>query len=322
MDLERLNKALSTYEVAEHIFKVDNGKTLSEALILLEAANAERAETNEDELSLKNALKNVPSPRTTKPKILMGVNKTRVVMNGKPDAPSKRFSSVVNSADKEFNRLTREDAIDNHRSAVNGELPWKKRNVSASMMKSVKNAAAKSRANVAACQSEHGLNLQAEGILSKAVALKEVNNTPAARSIVAHGTPSERSVKDMLPPSWRNSDEVPSLPVDREIDTRNAMPDEFRPKITPTVDKSFGAVAARTKAAATISRPVASKAGIDNPETNAQGEIADKYWPYPKAAVTKQAQDKTNSNRAPRHDVSLRNPKKPAQQFDPIDGAI
>ena len=39
MDLERLNKALSTYEVAEHIYKVDNGKTLGEALAMLEAAN-------------------------------------------------------------------------------------------------------------------------------------------------------------------------------------------------------------------------------------------------------------------------------------------
>jgi hypothetical protein len=31
MDLDRLNKALATYEVAEHIYNVDKGKTLGEA---------------------------------------------------------------------------------------------------------------------------------------------------------------------------------------------------------------------------------------------------------------------------------------------------
>jgi hypothetical protein len=85
MDLERLNKALSTYEVAEHIYNVDNGKTLSEALSLLEKANAENDENvNDDDadpLSLKQALKHRKAPTGAKSPI---ANKTIVMGKTKP----------------------------------------------------------------------------------------------------------------------------------------------------------------------------------------------------------------------------------------------
>jgi len=310
MDLERLNKALVTYEVAEHIYNVDNGKTLSEALNLLEKANAQNDlnmnDDDADPLSLKQALKHRAAPTgarspTDGKMIQLGVNRSKVSFNGQNvrKNPTKSYENAVGRVEKISKSMAEDENC----------VPWKKRNVSDNQISMVKKAVLKSvAARQEGFEGHFKLSESAEAILRAKIALKEditpKNNTVAAQSIRARGTPSEESVKSMLP-----KDDLPALRV-RDYDTKSMLPAEFRPKITPTEDKSFGAMARSTKAASTIERAVASKDGIINPETNSQGEIADKYWPHPKAAVTKQAKDKTNPK--------TREGQWPANPADPV----
>src|ERR1700733_2895632 len=145
MDLERLNKALVTYEVAEHIYNVDNGKTLSEALNLLEKANAQNDlnmnDDDADSLSLKQALKHRAAPTgarspTDGKMIQLGVNRTKTLFNGQPvrKNPTKSFDDAVSKVD----RISKSMAEDENC------VPWKKRNVSANQVRVIKNAVKKS----------------------------------------------------------------------------------------------------------------------------------------------------------------------------------
>jgi hypothetical protein len=277
-DLRRLSRMLGTFEIAKDLVDTYGMETVGEALSMVEAANAE----NEDPgpATIQGAMKianEAGEPWRAKP-IQLGKNRSVVKFNGvsaKPDAPVKKFNQIVNKSTSDFARLTAEDR---------DELPWKRRDVSASKLRVIKDAVLRSQETKKKCVEEHqafSVNETAMSILKAHTArkaLQEGNNTSAARTIVANGTPTEKSVKDMLPPSWKNSNEVPTLPVERDINTQNALPDDFKPKIEKTEDRSFGAQAARTKAAATIARPVASKGEIPNPETNDQGEVADKYY--------------------------------------------
>ena len=280
MDLDRLNKALVTYEVAEHIYKVDDGKTLSEALSLLEKANAENDELNDDdsgELSLKQAMKHRKAPTgarspTDGKMIQLGVNRTKTLFNGQPvrKNPTKSFDDAVSKVDRVSKSMAEDENC----------VPWKKRNVSANQVATVKRAVLKSvAARKEGFEGHFSVNEQATAILRARIALKEAV-TPAQRSIQTHPSAAEGSYK--VPP--RVPSEFDSA-AQRAADTKARIPAEFKPKIEATKDLSFGAMAARTKAASTIERPVASKDGIINPETNSQGEIADQYWPHPKAAV-------------------------------------
>jgi hypothetical protein len=302
MELERLNKALSTYEVAEHIYKVDDGKTLSEALSLLESANAQNHENMNDDdadpLSLKQALKHRAAPTGTRSPtdgkmIQLGVNHTKTLFHGHP---------VRNNPTKS----RAEDQLDNHRGA---ELPWiSKKGNNVSKVQLIKNACAKARL-AKESENPYQLNAVMENFLRKKAAetraLEEGTLTPAQRSISAHPSAAGGSYKvpSRVPSEFDSA-------AQRAADTKARMPAEFKPKIEATKDRSFGAMAARTKAASTIERPVASKDGIINPETDSQGEIADEYWPHPKAAVIKQAKDKTNPK--------TREGQWPANPADPV----
>jgi hypothetical protein len=305
MDLDRLNKALATYEVAEHIYKVDDGKTLSEALRLLENANADNDENMNDDdadpLSLKQALKHRAAPTgarspTADKQIVLGKHKTRVSFGG---IERKNTSKSFDAAASKVDRVSKSMAEDENC------VPWKKRNVSANQVATVKRAVLKSvAARKEGFEGHFSVNEQATAILRARIALKEAV-TPAQRSIQTHPSAAEGSYK--VPP--RVPSEFDSA-AQRAADTKARIPAEFKPKIEATKDLSFGAMAARTKAASTIERPVASKDGIINPETSSQGDIADQYWPHPKAAVTKQAKDKTNPK--------TREGQWPANPADPV----
>jgi hypothetical protein len=295
MDLSRLNKALSTYEVAEHIYKVDNGKTLGEALNLLEKANAQNdVNINDDDadpLSLKQALKHRAAPtgarsQTDGKMIQLGVNRSKVSFNSQNvrENPTKSYDDAVGRVEKISKSMAEDENC----------VPWKKRNVSSSQVAMVKKAVLRSReAQKEGFEGHFTVSESTAAMLSAHIArkasLKEGTLTPAQRSISAHPSAAEGSPKIPV----RVPSEFDSA-AQRAADTKARIPAEFKPKIEATKDRSFGAMAARTKAASTIERPVASKAGLDNPETNSQGAIVDKYWPHPKAAVIKQAKDKTN----------------------------
>ena len=141
--------------------------------------------------------------------------------------------------------------------------------------------------------------------------------TSAARTLKTTPLTGEPSLKTQLPKDFSDNPlsniEVQKnvngttkatthLPTDvairmPEFDTRKSLPAEFSPKLTASQDNSFGAMALGTKAAATLDRPLASRAGIDNPETNDQGAVADRFCGAGKSrpkATTTQTQDKTN----------------------------
>jgi hypothetical protein len=117
--------------------------------------------------------------------------------------------------------------------------------------------------------------------------LQDANNTAAARTIVAHPLNDKPPVKTQIPKessdpgladvkAQKNVADANDIAIRMPVwDTASSLPAEFAPKITPTQDRSFSAM---TTAQKTLSRP---KPEFSNPETNAQGEVADKYWPHP-----------------------------------------
>jgi hypothetical protein len=111
-----------------------------------------------------------------------------------------------------------------------------------------------------------GINAVAANILKRR-ALQEVIS-PAARTIQI---PRERTTADLLPLEFANTKGVSVNPPSRTV--ADQLPDDFRPKITATKDQSF---VARTNAAKTLDRGKSME--VPNPEINAQGEVADKYW--------------------------------------------
>jgi hypothetical protein len=315
MDLSRLHKALSTYEVAEHIFKVDNGKTLGEALALLQGANEEAG----GPLSLKNALKNTPNARGKDP-IVMGANPSKVGLHTagddkfKPKDGTKAFQTAADKVQRISRGLATEDQFPDHRTVNNGELGWIKRKPSADQLATVKKAALKCAAQ--RNENRFAVNETAMQILKAHSERKLQEATAAARTIVAHPLTGENSVKAALPKEFSGS-RLADATVQRNVadaadvsirmpnwDVKSSLPDEFRPKIEKTADRSFGA------AAKSIQRP----SDIDFKDQEAAQEL-------PKATTT-QAQDKTNDNRDPVWDVNLKSPKKPQQGFASVNGAI
>jgi hypothetical protein len=224
-----------------------------------------------------------PTPSWKPKTITVGGNKTKTVFKGvsaKPDAPVKKFSSIVNKSTSDFNRLTAEDHIDDHRSA-NGELPWKKRNVSADQVAAVKRAALKSREAQKQDLEEHqifNVNETAMAILRRARDLKETI-TPAQQTIVAHGT-SAQAVAAALPKAWTNSDEAPVMAV-KDVDTRSALPDEFRPQTAAEKAKA-NTLKGWTDAARTLDK---GNPAFRDQSRNDQGLISVNQ-PFAKAAST------------------------------------
>jgi hypothetical protein len=206
MDLSRLQKALSTYEVAEHIYKVDNGKTLGEALNMLQEArdNQDSPENDEDNTDTEDHLKNTPNSKT-KPNIVLGANKTKVLdtrvkSNSGPalkNNSGKAFASAGKSVSSAQKSLS-DSFIDDHR-GVNWVNPERER-ATKNHVRVVKDAVKKSLATRAGCEAEYfGLtNEKAIQILRNRKALQE-SLTPAQASIVPHKMASEASVRAKLP---------------------------------------------------------------------------------------------------------------------------
>jgi hypothetical protein len=318
--LKKLEHIISRAEVAEALYSLDEGKSLNAALDRLVDAGratrytqpfgegvAENAEnTNDDDadpLSLTQALKHRKAPTGAaapigNKAIVLGKNKSRVNFNGVDTRKTSKSFDVAAGRVSSVQKGMSEDFLDNHCAVNNGNLEWIKRKPSASMVASVKAAALKSRANKTACENEYlGINETAMTILSAHAALKEDNNTIAARTLKTY-TADEPSVRDRLPDTFKQSGLLPAqrqpnvdkttatttqLPTTDDVairmpefDTRKGLAGtEFAPKITPTTDNSFAAQAGRMKnptaAAATLDRP---KPVFKSTEDNDQGPIS------------------------------------------------
>ena len=274
-----------------------------------------------DNLKLANVIHRVSVEEDATPAwkarpIKLEVNKTATRFNGasgKKD-PVKTFNSIVNKSTSEFSKLTAEDAIDNHRGAA---LPWVKRNLSKNAVRAEKDAALRSRREKEQEErpsiEEHeqiGINRIAEQIIRRKL---NEGLTPAQQTI---RIPKERTTADLLPFEFSNAKGVSVNPPNRTV--ADLLPDDFKPKITATKDQSF---VARTKAAKTLGTP--KKADVPNPETNDQGEVANKHWPHPepttttnsgKDSYTPAGQKKTGVKT--QFDVNLAKPPKPGQYGD------
>jgi hypothetical protein len=312
--LKKLERFMSNVEIAEMLYDLDDGKSLKVAVERLENAGlAQRFdkpfqhpaldEVDDDHDELENALKHRAAPTGVKAPIgnkaiVLGKNKSRVDFNGVDTRKASKSFDVAAGRVSSVQKGMSEDFLDNHRAVNNGNLEWIKRKPSASMIASVKAAALKSRANKTACENEYlGINETAMAILSAHAALKEDNNTIAARTLKTY-TADEPSVRDRLPDTFKQSGLLPAqrqpnvdettatttqLPTTDDVairmpefDTRKGLAGtEFAPKITPTTDNSFAAQAGRMKnptaAAATRDRP---KPVFKSTEDNDQGPIS------------------------------------------------
>jgi hypothetical protein len=317
--LDIMERALKEFEVAKWLIDTQGVKTVGEALRRIEERDAERIanavhipEDSDLNPTLKAAFANTRQAKGREP-IKLGVNRTPI-LNGKSVTKKSSFKNIVSQSDKEFNKLTAEDNITNHRSS-NGELEWinpsKDRNTK-NKVRVIKGAVRKSVANRAACEAEHfGINETAMNILKRHISLKEAA-TPAARTLATHKV-NEPSVRSQLPKAFydsglaniqlqKNVDNATrattQLPTDDiairmpEYDTRSMLPPEFRPKIAgPATDylKADGRMKNPTAAEATRDRKVFTKTNYENPEETPAGETADRYWPHPEPTT------KTNS---------------------------
>jgi hypothetical protein len=318
--LKKLEHIISRAEVAEALYSLDEGKSLNAALDrLVDAGRATRytqpfgegvtknaENTNDDDadpFSLTQALKHRKAPTGAAAPIgnnaiVLGKNKSRVNFNGVDTRKTSKSFDVAAGRVSSVQKGMSEDFLDNHRAVNNGNLEWIKRKPSASMIASVKAAALKSRANKTACENEYlGINETAMAILSAHAALKEDNNTIAARTLKTY-TADQPSVRDRLPDTFKQSGLLPAqrqpnvdettatttqLPTTDDVairmpefDTRKGLAGtEFAPKITPTTDNSFAAQTGRMKnptaAAATRDRP---KPVFADPQNNDQGVIS------------------------------------------------
>jgi hypothetical protein len=331
MDLDRLNKALATYEVAEHIYNVDKGKTLGEALSLLEKANAQNDESvnndDADPLSLKQALKHRAAPTgarspTDGKMIQLGVNRTKTLFNGElvRKNPTKSFDDAVSKVD----RVSKSMAEDKNC------VPWKKRNVSSSQVAMVKKAVLKSVANKAACEAEHfGINEIAMNILKRHISLKENTLTPAQRSIVAKPSAAEGSYKvpSRVPSEFDSASQ-------RAADTRARMPAEFKAKSLS--DQKAGQMKTWNDASRSLDhQPNHEKSALNEPQNYDQNTnvphvdgMTRTVLPQPNVKgrtpnYVGPVRTKSNfPNKEKNWDVNLKSPKKSEQQSSPIDGAI
>jgi hypothetical protein len=279
--LAELDHILQRAHVAESLYAIDGGKTLSTAVNrLADAGLAERygarfidpeldgqADEENDPATIQGAMKianEAGEPWRAKP-IKLNANRSKVRFNGvsaKPDAPTKTFNSIVNKSTSDFNKLTSEDQLDNHRSA-NKELDWvdpERDRATASKVKMIKDACRKSR-EAREQDNPFKLSSVAESILSKksaeSRALKEANTTAAARTLQTYRV-DEPSVRDQLPNTFKQSGLLPAkaqpnidnttkattqLPTDDvairmpDFDVRKSLPAEWQDAKTAALAK-------------------------------------------------------------------------------------
>jgi hypothetical protein len=250
--LQRLEKFLGAYEVANLLFELGGEALLTAGVKRVVAArdtdaSADETDETEDDLNptLRRALANTRQARGRE-MIKPFANKTRVAMseeelarawkfkrfkpgasltraggvkslNKSTDKPDRDFNNTVNAPHREFARI-----------AAEGEtLPWidstNNSRVVRGKVKIIKDARRKSRE----AQTEadpYQLNHVAESILRNRKAIQgglvlSPTSTPAQRSITAKGSPSAMAVAKML--------DVHVVP---DMKMRAALPAEFQPK--------------------------------------------------------------------------------------------
>ena len=324
-DLRRLSRMLGEFEIVKDLIDVYGIAVVEQATELLRANQIDEDADKEPALSdtLKKAFAHTPQARG-QANLVLGKNRTPIINNGKVTKTSS-FKDIVNSADRSFNKIANEDQT----------LPWvRSSSVPSNKPRIVKDAILKSRAIQQACREEHAQFAVKETAMSILKAhsdrkLQEAALTAAQKTIVAKPSAAEGSVASQLPSAWKNSKEPAELSVEREINVRNSLPDDRKPKITPTVNQSF---AARTAAAKTLDR--GKNMEVPNPEINAQGEVADKFWPHPTMDDVEDAEGKKTipqyrDGKAVKGDkqwdVDLKKPKDAVQNNDPTSsytGAI
>lgn len=101
MDINRLNKMLSTVEVAKYLYNLDEGKTLEKITAMANAINDGDDTDNEDEVS--------PNTFADKP-IKLFKNSSPVTFNGKairrnidPNRPARKLADVAHNVGKARN---------------------------------------------------------------------------------------------------------------------------------------------------------------------------------------------------------------------------
>ena len=286
--LKRLEKALGLYEIAAMLYDIDEGKSLATAVNRTEAKHNEtptlawamknpQAYREKDEENMENdtlldaleealdaadegTLEDLLEKLKSRRKIRLGVNRSKISDNRLGFNKHVRdFNSLVNKPINDFNRLAglhregeqltdqeftvlAEDVLnsDNEGHFVSEDTSFRIRQI---MIQ--KAAEKRDRQNAEKKRTDFLRNRLANEAL-----------TPAQKSIEAH---------EFEP------DEAPLSAF---------LPKEFAPKIEASTDNSFvaqmkaGRMKSSTKAAATIARPVASKAGFKSNVDNDKGNIA------------------------------------------------
>jgi hypothetical protein len=228
-------------------------------------------------------------------------------------------------------KTANEENLPDHRTVnASGELEWKKRNVSAAQIATVKKAVLKSVAQ--RNESRFALSENATNILTAAHdrKLQEANNTAAARTIDAHST-SEPSVKSALPKEFSDSRLATDVKVQKNVadandtairmpnwDTKLGLPAEFA-----AAKQKAGALKTWTDASETINRP--TDIGFIDTSNLDQGNISPNQ---PSAKPPKNGNPidgvsmggrtyRDHPNQEKEWDVNLDNPKKPVQNQNP-----
>ena len=272
-DLRRLSRMLGEFEIARDLVDVYGMPVVSEALSMVEAAETS-AVANKVQIVRSKALEELavddakrdfaqrePAMKDARggiKKIELMKNRTPVKFNGVQKDPTKSFNDAADKVSKISSAMSE-----------NG-LPWIKRKPSADMIATIKMAVLKSREAQRENVTEAFLvNKTAMEIMRARIALNEGNNTVAAKTIETnYKAPSSLSAAEP-----RLQTELPAIRMP-DYDTRAMLPPEFS-KIESTKDRSFSAM---TKAAKTLDRSKNFDTVVPNPETNAQGEVADKFY--------------------------------------------
>jgi hypothetical protein len=285
MDLDRLNKMLTTHEVAEHIYNIDNGKTMLELTAIAKAANEDEDDEEDTEngvpSNIINALKHVKAPTTgissriPGKQITLGQNRSAISLHGNPSIKPKCSSDVTAEGEVPWIGKAQPPQISlNLRKAIKAEV----KTMTKESLRQAKDAILLSVSNRQAVQENQAVvNSKSLELLhrklhkDRALQVETAKLTPAQASILAKPSNAEGSVKQSV---RVQGDDKPAFRLP-DYDVAACMPEEFRrkPKIEATKDNRFVTLAAKT-----IDRSAILKQDVPNPRNTPQGEIADRYW--------------------------------------------
>jgi hypothetical protein len=318
LKLARLEEILSDFDKINALLHICPD-VVHEALAIIEQ-EAENEEDNEIEASIHDEdLEDLDEARG-------GFRRYRRWNRVKSSDPrsiinstQRTFRNVVNQNTAEFHRLTgglsNESVADYELSEEEIALANETLRLSEGAQFALRNAMALKKKQKE--DEAHQKHLQTLADIRDRAGLRRQDEalTPAQKSIQAHGTPSAQAIAAMLPKSWTTSDEPPAFSLN-DIEVRAALPDEFKPKMSKTDDRSFHAMAGRLKnagaAAKTIERPVASKdVGKGNDDQNDKSYLSPNRTPADDASGVSGADTYKpaykDATRQQQYDVDLRN---------------